>query len=115
MKSKAPQNDIIIYEGDDGALRIEVNVRDETVWLSQKQMAELFDCSVDNVSLHMKNIFKEGELSENAVTEESSITASDDKDYLVKHYNLDANMKISPQYGITKAWKTLMRSVKSGL
>lgn len=85
---------MIIYTGADGAPGIEVRVEDETVWLSQKQMAELFDCSVDNIGLHLKNVFKEAELSEDSVTEEYSITASDGKRYLVKHYNLDAIISV---------------------
>jgi len=69
-------------------------MKDDTVWLSQKQMAELFDCTADNISLHLKNVFKEAELSENSVTEESSVTASDGKNYIVKHYNLDAIISV---------------------
>ena len=69
---------------------IEVRVQNETIWLSQKLMGVLFDCSTDNISLHLKNIFKENELEENAVTEEFSVTASDGKTYKTKHYNLDA-------------------------
>jgi hypothetical protein len=69
---------------------IEVRVQDDTIWLSQKLMAALFDCSTDNISLHLKNIFKENELDENAVVEEFSVTASDGKNYRTKHYNLDA-------------------------
>ncbi|KAA6310652.1 hypothetical protein EZS27_038077, partial [termite gut metagenome] len=69
---------------------IEVRVQDETIWLSQKLMAVLFDCSTDNISLHLKNIFKENELDENSVTEDFSVTASDGKTYKTKHYNLDA-------------------------
>lgn len=69
---------------------IEVRVQDETIWLSQKLMGTLFDCSTDNISLHLKNIFKENELNENTVTEEFSVTASDGKTYKTKHYNLDA-------------------------
>jgi hypothetical protein len=99
--------EIIIYEGTDGSPKIEVQMKDETVWLSQKQMAELFNCSVDNVSLHIKNIFKEGELNENLVAEEYSITASDGKNYLVKHYNLD--MIISLGYRIKSDIATKFR------
>ena len=69
---------------------IEVRVQDETIWLSQKLMSVLFDCSTDNISLHLKNIFKENELDENSVVEEFSVTASDGKSYRTKHYNLDA-------------------------
>ena len=87
-------NQIIIYNTEDGQAEIEVNLKNETVWLSQKQMAELFDCSVDNISLHLKNIFKEAELSEKTVVEECSITATDGKNYLVKHYNLDAIISV---------------------
>lgn len=69
---------------------IEVRLQNETIWLSQKLMATLFDCSTDNISLHLKNIFNEGELNPEAVTEEFSVTASDGKSYRTKHYNLDA-------------------------
>ncbi|KKQ00884.1 MAG: hypothetical protein US09_C0005G0050 [Candidatus Moranbacteria bacterium GW2011_GWD1_36_198] len=58
-------------------------------------MAELFDCSIDNVSLHLKNIFKEAELSEKSVVEEFSLTATDGKNYSVKHYNLDAIISVA--------------------
>lgn len=87
-------NQIIIYNTADGQTKIEVKMKDETVWLTQKQMAELFDCSADNISLHLKNIYKEAELSENSVTEDSSVTASDGKKYMVKHYNLDAIISV---------------------
>lgn len=69
---------------------IEVRVQDETIWLSQKLMAALFDCSTDNISLHLKNIFKEKELDERSVTENFSVTALDGKTYKTKHYSLDA-------------------------
>lgn len=87
-------NQIIIYSTEDGQTKIEVKLKNETVWLAQKQMAELFDCSVDNISLHLKNVFKEAELRENLVTEESSVTAADGKNYLVKQYNLDAIISV---------------------
>jgi hypothetical protein len=73
---------------------IEVRVQNKTIWLSQKLMATLFDCSTDNISLHLKNIFKENELDENAVIEEFSVTASDGKNYKTKHYNLDAIISV---------------------
>ena len=92
--SEEKNNSIIIYNTEDGQTKIEVKLKDETVWLSQKQMAELFDCSVDNISLHLKNIYFDEELAENSVTEESSITASDGKSYIVKHYNLDAIISV---------------------
>jgi len=94
MDKQDQNNQIIIYNTESGGTKIEVRMKGETVWLSQKQMAALFDCSVDNIGLHLKNIFKELELSENSVTEEYSATASDGKKYLVKHYNLDAIISV---------------------
>ena len=82
---------------------IEVRVQDETIWLSQKLMATLFDCSTDNISLHLKNIFKENELDENSVTEEFSVTASDGKNYKTKHYNLDAIIAIGYRVNTKRA------------
>lgn len=87
-------NQIIIYNTEDGQTKIEVKLINETVWLNQKQMADLFGCTVDNVSLHLKNVFKEAELNEKSVVEEYSITAIDGKNYLVKHYNLDAIISV---------------------
>lgn len=88
------QSQIIIYKTATGETKIDVRFDGETVWLSQKKMAKLFDCSVDNISLHLKNIFESGELSENSVVEESSITADDGKNYSVKHYNLDVIISV---------------------
>ena len=60
-------NDIIFYTTDDGQVKIEVRLEDENVWLTQNAMAELFDTTKQNISLHIKNIFEENELNENAV------------------------------------------------
>ena len=83
-------NQITIYETEDGKARIEVRFENENVWLTQKTIAELFECSVDNVSLHLKNIFAEKELDKKSVIEEYSITASDGKKYKTRHYSLEA-------------------------
>lgn len=83
-------NQIEIYKGKDNQTHVEVRFQEETVWLTQKQIAFLFDCSTDNISLHLKNIFKTSELNNNSVTEEFSVTATDGKNYKTKHYNLDA-------------------------
>ncbi len=82
--------EFLIFTSQAGENGIEVRFENETIWLSQKMMAELFDCSIDNIALHLKNIFKTGELDEKSVTEDFSITASDGKKYKTKHYNLDA-------------------------
>ena len=81
MKKTDKNSQIIIYKTEDGNVNLQVKMEHETVWLSQKQMAELFQCSTDNVGLHLKNIFKEKELNENSVTEEYSVTAADGKEY----------------------------------
>ena len=82
-------NQIEIYQTKDNQTEIQVRLDNETVWLSQKQMAMLFDCSTDNISLHLKNIFKTKELNPDSVTEEFSVTATDGKKYKTKHYDLD--------------------------
>jgi hypothetical protein len=82
--------EFLMFTADSRQDGLEVRFQDETVWLTQKMMAELFQCSTDNISLHLKNIFKDGELEEKSVTEEFSVTASDGKQYRTKHYNLDA-------------------------
>ena len=84
--------EFLIFTSQAGENGIEVRFQNETIWLSQKMMAVLFDCSADNISLHLKNIFKTGELDENSVTEDFSITAADGKNYKTKHYNLDATI-----------------------
>jgi hypothetical protein len=112
---------IIIYQNESGEVKLDVRFDGDTVWLTQKMMSELFDCSTDNISLHLKNIFKEGELSENSVTEEYSATASDSKKYKTKHYNLDAIISIGYRVNSTRAtqfriWatKTLKEYVVKG-
>jgi hypothetical protein len=85
---------IIIYQSEDGKISVDTLMKDESLWLSQKNMAQLFDCSTDNISLHLKNIFKSGELSEKSVAEDFLTTASDGKNYQVKHYNLDAIISV---------------------
>lgn len=73
---------------------IQVLYKDETIWATQKAMAMLFDCSTDNIGLHLKNIFKSGELEERSVAEKNSATATDGKNYMTKFYNLDAIISV---------------------
>jgi len=82
--------EFLIFTSQAGENGIEVRFQNETIWLSQKMMAALFDCSIDNIALHLKNIFKTKELDKNSVAEDFSVTASDGKNYKTKHYNLDA-------------------------
>jgi hypothetical protein len=69
--------DFLIFTTQNGEDGIEVRIQNENVWLTQKAMGKLFDCSTDNIALHLKNIFKSGELSENSATEEYSATAAE--------------------------------------
>lgn len=73
---------------------IQVKYDKETLWMTQRAMAELFGCSSDNISLHLKNIFFENELDSDSVTEKFSATASDGKRYSMKFYNLDAIISV---------------------
>ena len=83
-------SDLILYTTDDGRSQIKLRAKDQTVWLTQREMAQLFDVSTDNVGLHLKNIFADGELDEVSVTEESSVTAADGTEYLTKLHSLVA-------------------------
>ena len=90
-------SDIIVYETEDGQASVQLHALDGTVWLSQRQIAELFDLSTDNIGLHLKNIYQEGELSEWATTEESSVVQIEGErevQRLLKHYNLDAILAV---------------------
>ena len=89
--------DLVRFTDNDFELDVRTDYENETVWLTQKEMSALFDVSVDNISLHIKNILKEGEL-DNSVVEESSVTAADGKSYITKLYSLD--MVVSVGYRI---------------
>ena len=98
----------LIYNTPDEDVTIHAAVKDESIWLTQKAMAELFGCSADNISLHLKNIFAEGELDKNSVTEKFSATASDGKNYLMQFYNLDAIISVGYRVNSRKATKFRM-------
>ena len=93
----------LIYNTPQEAVSVKAVVKGETIWLTQKAMAELFDCSTDNISLHLKNIFAEGELDRNSVTEKISATATDGKNYLTQFYNLDAIISVGYRVNSRKA------------
>ena len=83
------ENKVIIYTANDGKTKIDVKLEEETLWLTQAQMCELYQTSKSNVSEHIKHIFEEGELNKESVVRNFRITAADGKEYLVSHYNLD--------------------------
>ena len=84
----------LIYRSAEENGSVDAIVKEESIWLSQKGMAELFECSTDNISLHLKNIFSSGELDKNSVTEKISATAADGKNYPTQFYNLDAIISV---------------------
>ncbi|MCK9621591.1 MAG: virulence RhuM family protein [Methylobacter sp.] len=91
MSLNVPTNsNFVLYQTEDGQTRIEVRLQDESVWLAQATLTELFQTSKQNISLHLKNIFAEGELEEDRVVKEYLTTATDGKQYRTKHYNLEA-------------------------
>ena len=92
--SDSNTGEFILYASEDGELKIDVRLLDETVWLTQKQMAEMFQKSVSTINEHLKNIFDEGELDQNSVIRNFRITASDGKSYDTQHYNLDVIISV---------------------
>ncbi len=94
MDSQNQNSDFILYTSQDGEVRVDVFVNDETVWLTQKAMQELFDRSKSTVSERISNVFKEGELDENQVVRKFRTTADDGKDYEVSFYNLDVIISV---------------------
>ena len=94
MKKLPKKPQIAIYQVLGDEQKIRVRIEDENVWLTQKLIAELFDVSIPTVNEHLKNIFESGELDENSVIRNFRITATDDKDYDAKHYNLDTILAV---------------------
>ena len=101
--SDARDDSVVIYQTDDGKTRVDVQFLDETVWLTQKLMADLFDVTVPTINEHLRNIFKSGELEENSVIRKFRITASDGKAYSTNHYNLDAIISLGYRVNSSRA------------
>jgi hypothetical protein len=90
-------SELILYTTEDGRNQIKLRARDQTVWLSQREMAQLFDVSADNIGLHLKNLFEDGELNRQATTEESSVVQIEGNREVqrpVTLYNLDAILAV---------------------
>lgn len=94
VKNDNPRGEIILYKAPDGSLALDVKLEEETVWLSQTQMIRLFNQTKQNISLHINNIFREGELSKKSVVKESLTTAADGKKYKTYYYNLDVIISV---------------------
>ena len=88
------EKSVIIYRSEDGTIQLEVQLVDDTVWLTQAQMTTLFETTKQNVSLHVNNAFREGELDRNSVVKDFLTTAADGKNYHVLYYNLDAIISV---------------------
>jgi len=90
----ANKSDIEIYQSEDGLVKIDVRLDDETVWLTQAQMVDLFRSSKANISEHISHVFDEGELVEESVVRKFRTTGADGKSYNTKHYNLDVIISV---------------------
>ena len=101
------ENEIFIYQTDDGQTKIDVNFEVDTVWLTQAQLCKLYQTSKSNISEHIKHIFEEGELEEDSVVQKFRTTAADGKSYNTIHYNLD--MIISLGYRVKSKIATSFR------
>lgn len=120
----ANHGEILLYGDDNGKEFINVVFKDETFWLTQKGMAELFDCSTDNISLHLKNIYADGELEQSATTEKISVVRTEgtrEVSRTIDHYNLDAIIAVGYRVNSKKAtrfrqWatKTLKEYIQKG-
>jgi len=88
------ESDFLLYTTPEGNVKIEVFFQNETVWLTQQLLAELFNTTKQNISLHLKNAFNDGELAENSVVKEFLTTAKDGKQYKIRYYNLDAIISV---------------------
>jgi len=101
------KSQIIIYKAEDGRTKIEVRFENETVWLTQNTLAELFQTTKQNISQHIKNILNEGELQQNSVVKDFLTTAADGKNYTTNYYNLD--LIISVGYRVKSSIATAFR------
>ncbi|MGM9553644.1 MAG: virulence RhuM family protein [Faecousia sp.] len=120
----AKRGEILLYSDESGKEFVNVVFKDETFWLTQKGMAELFDCSTDNISLHLKNIYTEGELEQSATTEKFSVVRKEgarEVNRTLEHYNLDAIIAVGYRVNSKKAtrfrqWatKTLKEYIQKG-
>ena len=97
------QPNFLLYSTPNGDVRLSVTIEGETLWLSQKMMAELFDVDVRTVSEHLQNIFKTSELDEVAVIRKFRITATDGKNYETQFYNLDAIISVGYRVNSSRA------------
>ena len=102
------ESNILLYETDDGKINVDVILKEETIWLTQKGMADLFECSIDNISLHLKNIFQEKELDKSSTVEFFSVVRKEGNRNVTRNlefYNLDAIIAVGYRVNSKKATK----------
>lgn len=97
------KNNMLIYVSKDGNIKVDVNIQNEDIWMSQDVMANLYNTTKQNISYHLNNIFKENELNKDSVVKDFLTTASDSKNYNVLHYNLDAIIAVGYRINSKKA------------
>ena len=104
-KEKMTQKEFfyLLYQTAEEDVSVRALIRDETIWLTQKSMSELFGCTSDNISRHLQNVFSDGELEKDSVTEKFSATVADGKHYLTQFYNLDAIISVGYRVNSRKA------------
>lgn len=116
MSEKLMETNFIIYKSEDGNVNIDVILKDDTIWLTQKGMAELFDCSSDNIGLHLKNIYLDEELLKEATTEKFSVVRKEGNRQvkrLLEFYNLDAIIAVGYRVNSKKATQFRMWATKT--
>ncbi len=96
MKTDKPENKLVLYQDENGITKVSVRFADADLWLTQNQIAEIYDTTKQNIGQHVKNILSDGELSQAAVVKDFFTTASDGKSYNTRHYNLDMITGLSP-------------------
>ena len=102
------ESNILLYETNEGKINIDVILKDETIWLTQKSMAELFECSIDNIGLHLKNIYNDQELDIDSTTEKFSVVRKEGNRNVkreLEFYNLDAIIAVGYRVNSKKATK----------
>ena len=108
-------NNIVIYQSEDGKVHLDVVYNEETMWLTQQQLCELYQTSKSNVSEHIKHIFEDEELIESSVVRKFRTTATDGKTYEVNHYNLDMILSLGYRVrSVTATRSRLGNSVQQG-
>ncbi|MES2216598.1 MAG: RhuM family protein [Patescibacteria group bacterium] len=110
--AKVPESKIVLYTDKRGNVELRADIEKDTLWATQDQIARLFNVSRPNVTMHLKNIFKTGELNENSVSKDSLLTGRDSKQYLTKFYNLDAIIAVGYRINSKRATKFRMWATK---